>query len=256
MSERSHPVLTIVLQLEPSPALLAVLTPVLTALVGVASRPEPALEAVPPLAQTQRSPNARTPRSPNARAPTAAALKPRKQSPPRWHSPERDAVLKRLWPTETPSKEIRRELAALDGPPLPKSDYVAQRAFVLGLKRPASMVPSQLHARVARPTEPMVAPVVSLVGTVPSVVSQPSLKAPSPAAFSQAAMPVRVLASEAGDRSMKRLSADRQQIIDFCKGRGWNTDKFDIAAINERLGALGHPGFTLIDNPPAGRRHA
>ena len=79
----------------------------------------------------------------------------------KWRTPERKALLLELWPTEMPSAEICARLAALPGAPLGVRKKVTQWAFLLGARRPPSMISAALakghavqRAKTATPKNP------------------------------------------------------------------------------------------------------
>lgn len=53
-----------------------------------------------------------------------------------WVTPERDALIRELWPTVTSSREIRQRIEALPGEPVPSLNRLSARAAALGLRRP------------------------------------------------------------------------------------------------------------------------
>lgn len=157
-----------------------------------------------------------------------------------WISDERDALLRELIPTMTPMNDILSRVNALRGAPATKTLIRSRAAGVLKLRRPPEVTPPHLRANLAVRHAAKAAP-------PPSSEDVPAVKEEAPdggGAVTAAPAPVR--------ETPQRKSATRQQIIDFCRGRGWTVDQFDIGAINKRLDGLGHPGFTLIE--PAARR--
>lgn len=86
-------------------------------------------------------PAAATPllRTPTARAPSPRLdLRAAQSANPAgsWRTPERAAVLRELWPTATPTKEIFARCAALPGAMVPGLPSIGKWAAALGLHRP------------------------------------------------------------------------------------------------------------------------
>ena len=90
---------------------------------------------------------------PAARAPNPPPVLPRQNAPAAagaarvaraangrgWRTEARLAVLRRDWPTGRPTKAIRAEMNAMDGPPVPHNGAVATWAGDLNLKRPEAL---------------------------------------------------------------------------------------------------------------------
>jgi hypothetical protein len=192
-----------------------------------------------------------------------------------WKTFERTAKLRELWPTETPFSEVYAALAKLPGPPMPPGDGVRAAAKQHGLSRPSAMLPASFpQNRTPHPTEGTAAQNLAqgggsthLPASAPSVgspapivlpqVAAPQVEAPQVEAVTarvthQAGAPVPRFAPSAP--LTEPITAGQEAIRTWAAQRGVTMGAFDLAAVNKKAKAIGHPGF-ILKTPERFARH-
>lgn len=103
-----------------------------------------------------------TPKPPKPKRPVMIALP--------WYTPERAALLIRLWPTYLPSAIVRAEARKLAGPEVPNSAGISGVMVRLGIRRPADVMSNKIAIAAAALEFGFVVPapiVVPVVDPVP-----------------------------------------------------------------------------------------
>ena len=141
------------------------------------------------------------PQPPEVSAPGAAASG--RASGRGWLTPERRAVLKRGWPRGVATADLRRELAALPGPPLPDNSGIATCASSLGLRRP----PGFNGTRLQRPSDTQVEVVRS---TVRPLLVEPRRPPPAPPPAATVKLPAALVQRDGAPSVAARMMADAE----------------------------------------------
>ncbi len=162
-------------ELDATPALLGLMERILAALLPLA--PPPALPspaaAIAPIAATPAppaaveqsiaSPDSTPPALDPSPAPAARVPSPRKGKPvglPLW-TEERNAIIRRDWPTQRTTAAIFEEVNALPGPPVSAAGRISIQAHKLGVGRPPRQRPSVEPATPAEITPQPPAPAIA-----------------------------------------------------------------------------------------------
>ena len=262
------------IRIELGPETIAVLHRLADALAafgaGSVQPPSPALSSAParPVAPGDSAPSpvghTRSPEGPSrAGDPTAGRAVTRA---PRllvrdWLTPEREKIIRDLWPTDTPVGDILARVAVLPGGQVPVQHNFHQAVVGIGLRRPAShwnanLTKARNHVNNRGPS-PNVAPAAPPPDAAPPTPA-PVPPTPAPdAAFTPSASgapppPDRPVAARsfltpgtALPPVTEKVVASKQAIRDWAEARGVRMEAFDLAAVNARAKQLGHPGFLV-----------
>lgn len=179
---------------------------------------------------------------------------------------DRNAILRRDWPKDVPTSDIRAALNRLPGPKIPDNGRIAAAAGQLGLHRPGhkprqSRTPPAEDASPPAPPMPSAAP-KPVAPAAASVAPRAPVVAPNTPARSPRVPPNPLLTSRDGAVSVAQRQLAEDRAVSAVASVSWgdamtwahrnqvklgDTEEGDLLATNARRRELQLPPFAIVD---------